>query len=445
MRTFEQSYSHLSPRAKKYHPSALLIVAVLGTLTVATPFPYVFSVPRPFLVAVLFTGYMFLSLSGKIALRYSQFAFAYLFAFIPASLFNFNDVILKWSSVLQMLVMLVTFAVLGSYFERWLSRNSDHVKVRWLEMLLVYFFVMSVLELLFNGQFRTIHQIMYPSQSDLYSMLDTQREMSIYGGRPTVFFSEPSNFAKFLSIIVATYMTATKCSKKSIFVLVVFYLLVRSVSYFYAAPLMLLAFWRLSPMRHGPRRPRRGAAGTKLFLAGAVAVFLLIGVVLTQGQRITDALAGQDNSLSGRNALPIQYMVQNIGRLIWGYGLTPQEEITNFTVLSHAMSAGNLDSLTPMMAATSTTITFIVGVGLAGLIVFFVALFLMQRGEGIWIGITFLVSNIINSGYNSSTTFVLSSLLTCVLVYQFSLVREHKKAVQVASAGVLKERLSVAT
>ena len=434
MAVLEQSSQRPAVQTRK-RPMALLIVAAMATFTVSTPFPLLFGViPRPSLIAVVFTIFMFVSLAGKVGRRYWQFALAYLAAFVPATLYNFYSTV-KWSSVLQMLAMLVTFCVLATYFERWLSRNSDEVKARWLQALLLYFFVLSGLEMIYPPFFSGIREQLYPAAGGEFgSMLNSYRELSIYGGRPYNFFSEPSNFAKALSIIVAAYMTVTKCSKRSILALIAFYLMVRSVSYFYAAPAMVFAWWRPSWRPRSAKRRRPKSRATKLLITAAVGACLLVSIFLTQQTRIGNAISGQDNSLSGRIGLPLKYMFTHADRLVMGDGLTPQDELMNYTVMTYAMSSGSLSSLTYVMPATSTTITFLVGVGLIGLVTFYVAIFLMQRGPGAWLVTAFLVSNIINAGYNSSTTFVLSALLLSLLVYQFSSARGQQRQIPADNA-----------
>jgi hypothetical protein len=258
-------------------------------------------------------------------------------------------------------------------------------------------------------------------------MLSTQRELSVYAGRPTALFSEPSNYAKFLSIIVAAYMIVDKCSKRSLAALVILYLLVRSVSYFYAAPLMALAMWRSTSAGDVAKSVRARLGGTKLFILLGIGGLLLAGVLITQSIRVGNALLGQDNSLNGRILLPMQYMLSNTDRLVAGFGLTPQDDLTQYTIMTYAQSVGNLSPLTPVMAATSTTITFLVGIGMVGLAVFYIAMFLMRKVEGVWVASVFLVANIINAGYNSSTTFVLSALMLSLAAYHSGLTREDRR------------------
>jgi hypothetical protein len=399
----------------------------MGMFTVATPSPMILGVPRPWLIAIAFTLYMFVSLRAKIGMTYRQFVLAYLAAFVPATLYNMSAVSIKWTSVLQLLPMLVTFCVLGTYFERWLNRVPDDVKTRWIEGILIYFFVMSVLELMFYQQFATLRAQIFPNlMAESFGAMGSQaRELEVYGGRPTALFSEPSNLAKFISLIVAAYMTVTKCSKRSIAALVVLYLLIRSVSYFYAAPVMALAWWRSSFYRSSTGR--RGRINpVKVLAAGLIGVCLLVGVLVTQSKRIGDAASGQDTSMSGRIGLPIQFALAHADTLITGRGITPQDELANFTILANAMTRGSMDEFSGILAATSTTIVVLTGIGVVGLVVFYVALYLMRRGEGVWIATVFLVSNIINAGYNGATTFVLSALLVGLLIYELRLARAQR-------------------
>jgi hypothetical protein len=411
----------------------------MSMFTVATPMPLVFGVPRPFLIALAFTVYMLFSVAGKIGMTYKTFVVAYLAAFVPGTLYNLSELSIKWSSVFQLLPMLVTFCALGTYFERWLSRNPDRAKAKWIEAILIYFFVVSVLELIFYAKFAGLRASLYPSSFNdvLGAVGSQQRELDVYGGRPTALFSEPSNLAKFLSIVVAAYMTVTKCSKRSIAALVVFYLLIRSVSFFYAAPVMALAWWNSSSYVD-PARKRIRFSATKVLAAGVVGLCLIIAVLVTQKERISGAGSGQDSSASGRIGLPLQYAFTHMDTLIIGHGITPQDDLTNFTILAHAMSVGKMDQFSGILAATSTTIVILVGTGLVGLAIFYIALYLFQRGNGVWVATVFLVSNIINAGYNSSAAFVLSALLLALLVYQSRVERVDRKQSMTASSVQLE-------
>ncbi|HVW77371.1 MAG TPA: hypothetical protein VHB45_07145 [Alloacidobacterium sp.] len=400
----------------------------MGTFTVSTPYPIIFGLPRPFLIAMLFTVFMYISLKGSIGIKYIQFALAYLAAFVPSTLYGLMTTQIKWTSAIQMIAMQGVFCVLCSYFYRWLSRNSDREKSRWCEVILIYFLFITVLNLVFYSQFSGLMSRLYPSvNGELYSIVTSQRELSDYGGRASAFFSEPSNYAKFLSIIVAVYMTVSRCSKRSIAALLLFAVLIRSVSFLYAAPAMFYAWWRLSrpPSTAAPRRIGPGA--TRILLASSVVILLIAGILVTQSGRLSKAHTGGDNSLNGRILLPLKYMSTHADLLVAGYGLTPQDDIANFSIMAYAMSSGHLTSLTSSMTATSTTVTFLVGVGIAGLAVFYALMFLMQRSEGVWLVTVFLLSNFINAGYNSSTMFVLSGLLITLLSYQVYKSREDRR------------------
>jgi len=423
MKIFQQSNASDATLGKK-HALSLVIITVMAMFTVATPSPMILGVPRPFIITLVFTAYMFASLVGRIGFTYWTFVLAYLAAFIPGTLYNMFDVTIKWTSVFQLLPMLVAFCFLGTYFDRWLTRNSDRAKVRWIQRILIYFFVVSVLELIFYGQFATLRAHMYPSSlTDALGALGSeQRELDVYGGRPTALFSEPSNLAKFVSVIVAAYMVVSKCSKRSIAALVVFYLLIRSVSYFYAAPVMALAWWQ----SHSYRLPGKGGvrfSPVKLIGAALVGICLIAGVLVTQRERLSRAESGNDSSSSGRIGLPLQYMRSHIDTLIVGHGITPQDDLTRFTVLVHAMSVGSMDQFSGTMAATSTTIVILVGTGIVGLATFYIAIYLFQQRRGVWIATVFLVSNILNAGYNSSAAFVLSALLVSLMAYQLRIAR----------------------
>src|SRR5580698_7733340 len=89
----------------KRHPFGLLFVTVLATLTISTPAATLFTIPRPFVVAVLATGFLMYTLKLQVQARFWQFALAYLLTFVPGTLYNINQPNIKVTSVFQLLIL----------------------------------------------------------------------------------------------------------------------------------------------------------------------------------------------------------------------------------------------------------------------------------------------------------------------------------------------------
>jgi hypothetical protein len=265
----------------------------------------------------------------------------------------------------------------------------------------------------------------------------TRRDADIYGGRPMVFFSEPSNLAKYLSVIIAAYMAITRCSWRSLFALLLFFVLIRSVSYFYAAPAMFIALSRAMFPKTILRR-RGILIGRKLFAAMGVGILLIAAVLYTQATRISSGAHGQDGSLQSRIQLPLQFLFTHPAAVLVGRGITPQDEVETYTLMLKAMTS-NTAYAPGVSEAVSSTIILIAGTGLAGMAIFFIAMFLFQRSQGVWLVVAFLVSNFINSGYNAPTTIIPTALLLALMVYQFRLGREDRARSREAANSVLVE------
>jgi hypothetical protein len=418
------------------HPFALAFITVVAMFTISTPAVTVFSIPRPMVVAAVATVYLLFSMRARVQTRFWQFALAYLLAFVPGTLYNIFRPNIKATSILQLAVLIVTFCLLATYFQEWLVLNPDRVKVKSLNILLTYIFVVCILELLFTSFFATMRSTLYHSANSTFNEIlasQADRDMTIYGGRPMALFSEPSNLAKYLSVIMAAYLTITRCSWKSLFVLVVFFVLSRSVSFFYAGPAMLVALWHaLFPGRVFSRKGIR--ISNKLWVAIAAGAVLVAAVLFTQSSRISSGR--QDTSLQSRITLPMQFLFNHPGDVLWGMGLTPQDEVQSYTIMMKAWTH-NASYLPGTAEAVSSTVILVAGAGAAGIGVFLVLMLLFQGMSGIWLVVGFMASNFINAGYNAPSTMIPTALLLSLMVYQSRLAQEDRARAR-ANAALLE-------
>jgi hypothetical protein len=422
----------------KKHAIALLIITVMAMLTISTDATGLLGLPRPLLACMVIVPFILYKIKGRIGFRYIQFSFAYLAAFLPGVFFHLGTSYIKWTSVIQLVAVLITFCALASYFEFWLQRNSDPVKIKWLERILIYFFIISIIEICFYTQFFDLRVKIYGS-NDVLGMFGMQRELSVYGGRPTALFSEASNYAKFVSVLVAAYMVVTRCSRRALIAFVVFFLLSRSVSYLYAAPVMLFAF--LGARSGKAKKGRSRLSAVRVMGLAVIAILLGVGIFVTQYDRITQGAAGQDTSMNARLMYPLKYMLANPAMIITGYGITPQDDIQNFTLLMESIARNS--QVDPMMhEGLSTTLITLEGMGLAGVAVFFLSMYLMRKREGAWMVLTFFIANVINAGYNSASTWVPNALVLSLLAYQFSLGKQEVR--QLPSARTTRNMQVVA-
>lgn len=416
----------------------LLILTVMALLTISTPAVQLFDVPRNTLVSILFTAYMFVRLGGRLLPKLVMFAFCYLIAFLPSTIISFMHNEIKGSSFFQGILGLITLVVVGSYFYNWLVFNRiDKIKKEFL-ILVRIIFVITAVETIFYTQFFALRQIIYNTDGTVGATLSLYRELTLYGGRPMSFFSEPSHFARFIGLMMAAFIVATRNSPASLLSGGVFILITRSVSYFYAVPVAVLqVMYTLSASQARGRRVKGAAASRylRVIVAGALAI---AGIGYTQSGRIADALGNSpatasnvtgDGSLNERLIIPSGYLFNGEKSILVGLGPTPQDDMQDYT-LSEMRSAYHWSSLSAdYNSAISASILVVVGMGYVGITLFFLLAFVIMGRSGLYLVSAFMLSNTFSAGYNSTTSLVPSGLLLAILVFQ-----QTHKTLPVASA-----------
>jgi hypothetical protein len=422
---------HSARTVRPFDGAALFVLVALCILTMSSAAVLVGGIPRISILMVGFAAYMVFRLHGRVDKKFLQFALIYLAALVPGTIQAAIDDNVKFVSALQLLVMIGCFVVLASYVQMWLQRQPDAIKTRRLEFVFIGFVVFSVFEMNFYTLVTNLRHEFYRTQfTDLIAQIYTQRELILYGGRPTGFFSETSNFSRFMGLMVALYMTITRCSWRSLFALVFFLVLLRSVSYLFAAPAMVFALLQYPP-QFG-RRTRRIAVSLRRNIVVVLAVtgVIAVGVAATQTDRIASALQSTDGSFNARILFPATYMWTQSKAPIVGMGITPQDDVQEFTRQQQVIQE-RMVLIAGFNEGISATIVLLVGLGAIGLFLFFFGAYQFMGREGLVLAATFLLSNLLNSGYNSAAMFVPSAILLSLIVYQ----RRRRMIDSVGSSG----------
>jgi len=425
----------------------LAVLALMAVSTISTPTVEIAGIPRITVVSVLFTFYMFVRVRGRLNPDLLSFVFAYLIAFIPSTVFAAIAGDIRQNSLLQGLVGLFTFTVVGTYFYNWLA-FTPQAKVARSFRLLTYFFIgLSVVEILFFQTFVGIRLALYQSENaltDFGALMN--RELSIYGGRPSGLFSEPSHFARYIGLMMAAYVVATRRASASLWASGAFMLATRSVSFFFSLPALLVELRRATLADdQRPGRARKSSVGLRLISVSMVIALALAGLLYTQSERINAALGNRsssavtgDNSLNERIALPAGYFFDGPKPLLFGLGPTPQDEIQEYTLFA-TRSAYNSRLNAEYKSAVSATIFTLGGMGYVGLGLFLIILFQLRGWFGVGLAGAYLLSNIFSSGYHSTTSLVPSALLLSIMSFQrfqyLTIAKEQKRLRMLARMG----------
>ncbi|GEN99637.1 hypothetical protein NSE01_14700 [Novosphingobium sediminis] len=408
-------------------PMTLWVLAIMAVFTISTPAVEVLGLPRITVVSAGFTLYMLFRIRGRLNPDLMCFVFAYVAAFVPSTIAASFAGDVRIVSVAQGVVGLVTLMVIGTYFLNWL-RFTPQKKIAFQFRLLVRFFLaLTIIEIAFFQYFVNIRTYLYRNSdalADVGSLLS--RELTVYGGRPSGLFSEPSHFARYIGLMMIAYISATKRSVPSLWASGAFMLATRSVSFFFAIPAMFIEARQaaLADTAAGTGKRRKSPIPLRIVGVGIVASLALAGIYYTQSDRINAALGTGsnsavtgDNSLNERIVLPAGYFVDGPKSLLIGLGPTPQDEMQEYTLFA-TRSAYHSRLSSDYKSAVSATIFTLGGMGYTGIAIMLVIMFQLRGRFGVGLVFAYFISNTFSSGYHSATSLVPSGLLLSILIFQ---------------------------
>jgi hypothetical protein len=406
-------------------PLALFVIALLSIATISSSADELYGLPRMTVLSVPFTLYMLYAIRGNLHPILVRFVIAYGLAFLPSTLVAIYHGGIKWTSVGQGGLGLVTFMAVGSYFYHWLSFSSLRKKKWSFLFLAVFFMTVALFEIAFPAESFRMRSYLYINYLDQSGLID--REMRVYGIRPTGFFSEPSNFARYIGIMMTAYLAATMTSKGSRWAFVTFMFVTRSISYFVAVPALIVEARRAlsAPAMQKNKGVKRKRLRRVMGLA-VIVVVLVSAVAYTQAARISDALASNDSniasisgdsSLNERILIPMGYLFNGRSSIVLGIGLTPQDELNDYAI-SKTRYIFNFKLSYDDRTAIAATIVTIAGMGLVGIFMFSSVMYFFCERFGLELVASFLIINMFSSGYGSVISLVPSGLILGLIIYQ---------------------------
>jgi hypothetical protein len=393
-----------------------LTLSLLSVTTMSTASVTIFGVPRIVVFSLILTLYMFLRVGRRIDRNITIFSVAYCLAFIPGTIMSSDIVDLNYLSAGQLASALLTFSVTYTYMLGWfnIERRRASRQIQWI---LIIFGLSAIFELTFNAQFQSLKSLLFGLDSSDLDVI-SNRETELYGGlRPTAFFSEASNFARFIGMACFLYMALSQWSLGSMMAMIFFVAVTRSPSFFFGLPILASFMYNslfLEKVGHGRVR--------KSIVILIPILLLLAGMIsYTQLQRLSGMANGEDGSFDARIGAPLEFLATEWRSPIAGYGVTPAAPLHEF-VLYRAISRGRKELIDAVgfRESLSTTIVDIVGMGAIGVSVFLLINFLFCGWQGVLLALVFELSNIMNGGSNSVTMFVPDAILLASCMYFWS-------------------------
>lgn len=362
-------------------------------------------------IATMFTSLfalLMLAFVRRIYVYPALFASVIVIGMLPGAIFSAINNTIELTSLLNLLAGLIVFSVVFTYAHRLLQADRN-ILLGAVNSVLIIFTILAFSELLFYEQFCSVRKVFYQGviEGILCQASDGGRESLLYNfPRPSAIFSEPSNFARFLSIFFAMHFILSTSKKQSLILFIFFLLLTRSPTFLYSSPVIVLSF-----LYRAPGNKSATLSFSKL-LAMIIPASAIGGLFyMLQSARIQAALQGEDDSLGSRIINPFRFMVNAWQHPLLGSGPTPYEIVDKYVSEFFINATGRYWLYyTDYTNAISPTPLLLVSWGIVGsfIVLYLNAIFFGSRG--ILLLIVFLATNILNTGTNSPTMFVPSAL-----------------------------------
>ncbi len=383
-----------------------IVITLLFLFTVSTGGAFLFGLPQVFVLSVVFSAFMLWVLRFKVDIVPLQFAFIYLLAVIPGTVFAAFDGDIEARSFFQLICSLGTFVIAASFITAWLENNSREDLGRVLETAILFFAAFAVFEFFFYGFVLDLRAVLYGADAIPDHIF---RDALLYGGpRPTGMFSEASNYARFVGVLLAAYLIVSRRVVRSFVYIGVFVVLSRSPTILFALPAIVLGLMAANPQGSLAGFWARFSQGIGGPLAAVGCVLFVALVIFSQADRLEAIQAGNERSFNERIGDPVEYLLSDWESALLGSGATAHNEMAGITkgTRQFAQVKGALIRTDAFRQAIATTITIFAAMGAIGLAIFFSGIGLLHGLNGlIWIGI-FFYANFLTGGFNSATMWV---------------------------------------
>jgi hypothetical protein len=341
----------------------------------------------------------------------TKFVACLTFAMLPGGLFALTVGRISMLPIVSLLVSFAVFIIVAQFTKTFLDQPHERAAAS-VNLTLKIFAVICILEILNYDTFCNI-RLYYYSNSSANIVCQTLRSDALYlFPRPTAFFSEPSNFARFISLIVTLYAYVSKSAAKTIGWFFFFLLLTQSPTYLYCVPPLAIVLFTMGPSKEGKRQVK--AFRRILVVLGLVAG--LGGGYFIQNERIARATSVQsDGSFEERLRLPLQFVRVKWENPVIGSGPTPGQEINSYVYRIYIYEQGRfwLDADT-YKGAFSSAIGLFVAMGVLGLLLFLTSAYISMGSAGLTLISIFMLINLMAAGMNSPAMYVPSAIMVSV-------------------------------
>jgi len=394
------------------------VISLLSICTISTGGAVVLGLPQVFVMSVAFSLFMLLVLGLRVDIAPLQFAFLYLLSVMPGTVCAAIEGDLEGRSFVQLIASLGTFVIVSSFVMKWLDVSSEDATRRALEVTIWAFAAFGAVEIWFWGWFYDLRTMIYGVNAIPYAEF---RDTLLYGmPRPTGMFSEASNYARFMGILVAAYLIVSRRALRALLYILALMLLSRSPSMLFAAPAMVLGFMNANP--------EESLAGFwKQFATGLSAPMLVLGgllfsvlAIVSQAERLETIGSGGDRSFNERVRDPVMFLVEDWDSPVLGSGATAHNDFIGITK-GEWLPMGSQSRNAPKQkrlvqpdkerTAIATTFAIFAAMGGLGFGIFVSGIALLQGWNGLIFVGAFLFSNFLTAGYNSATMWVPCALL----------------------------------
>ncbi|TRT81759.1 MAG: hypothetical protein EWV63_21400 [Microcystis aeruginosa Ma_OC_H_19870700_S124] len=393
---------------------------------------YDFGIPRILITTSIVVLIMFLDLRFKIDRAALVFAMIYLMSFLPGA-FNasFRGGI-DPNSFANLIISILFFIVVYTYTKSLLNSGSMRAEliVKSIDYTFIFFIIFSFFEILNYSQFCDLRSYYYGDKFEC----QLYRDATTYGfPRPTGYFSEPSNFARFLSVLLCFRLVFNRNITTTVAWGVVFLLLTRSPTLLYTLPVVLIVV--MTRLNYSKGRFSRGVQYLTFGLGGLV---LGIAFLYSQQDRLDDISSGSEGSFQARIVYPIEYLATSWENPFLGGGPTPLDKVDEFALTRYIADGNRLWLLgTDSRIGLSPAPIVIAALGVLGVSLLFGGMILQFGWTGILMLFVFFASNFLNVGFNSPSMYVPSAMLLAITEF----IRRQKSVTDMGECSGTADKL----
>lgn len=393
---------------------------------------YNFGIPRVLITTSIVVLIMFIGLRFKIDRVALIFSIIYLMSLLPGA-FNasFKEGI-DLNSFSNFLISILFFIVVYSYTKSFLNSGSVRAKVitKSIDYIFLFVIIISFFEILNYSQFCDLRSYYYGDKFEC----QIYRDATTYGfPRPTGYFSEPSNFARFLSVLLCLRLVFNRNVTTTAAWGLVFLLLTRSPTLLYTLPVVLIV--AMTRLNYSKGRFSRGVQYLTFGLGGLV---LGIAFLYSQQDRLDDISSGSEGSFQARIVYPIEYLATSWESPFLGVGPTPLDKVDEFALTRYIADGNRLWLLgTGSRIGLSPAPIVIAALGMLGVSLLFGGMFLQFGWTGILMLFVFFASNFLNVGFNSPSMYVPSAILLAITEF----IRRQKRVTDMGKVSGAADKL----